>query len=220
MTPTFPVSFSRAHADRAPDVAASIGPNAVTQLHAALIAAGLEGEAIQLFSAAGAADWLADPPAAMVDERRVNRLHRMVRTLPPCQAAAILTDAGERTANYILANRIPKLAQTVLKRLPAPLAARALASAITAHAWTFAGSGRFSVRPGKPLLFEIAQNPLCAEDRAGAALCAWHSAVFQRLFQALVSHAARVVETACEGRGDSCCRFAVSWEPSAAALDP
>jgi divinyl protochlorophyllide a 8-vinyl-reductase len=131
----------------------------------------------------------------------------------------ILIDAGTRTADYILANRIPKLAQAVLKLLPAPLAARALAAAIAAHAWTFAGSGRFSVLRGNPMLLEIAQNPLCAEDRAGAAICAWHTAVFQRLFQALVSPAARVVETACEGQGDSCCRFAVSWHGRAAALD-
>jgi divinyl protochlorophyllide a 8-vinyl-reductase len=222
MTPTFPAFFSRTHAASPPaDLAARIGPNAVTQLHAALIAAGLEAEAVQLFSAAGAADWLADPPAAMVDERRVARLHRLTRTLLPAGTAEmILTDAGERTANYILANRIPSLVQTILKLLPAPLAAKALASAISAHAWTFAGSGRFSVRVGKPLIFEIAGNPLCAGERPGAPVCAWHAAVFQRLFQALVSRRAQVIETDCEARGDACCRFALSWDRRATALDP
>jgi divinyl protochlorophyllide a 8-vinyl-reductase len=193
----------------------------VTQLQAALLAAGLEDEAVNLFAAAGAADWLADPPAEMVDERRVARLHRLTRTmLAAGKAEMILTDAGARTADYILANRIPKLAQTVLKLLPAPLAARALASAITAHAWTFAGSGVFSVHVGKPLIFEIAGNPLCAGERPGSPVCAWHAAVFQRLFQALVSPSAQVIETDCEARGDACCRFAVSWDRRAAALDP
>ncbi|WP_244532423.1 hypothetical protein [Methylocapsa palsarum] len=75
MTPTFPAFFSRTHAANPPaELTARIGPNAVTQLHAALIAAGLEAEAVQLFSAARAEDWLADRPAAMVDERRVARL--------------------------------------------------------------------------------------------------------------------------------------------------
>ena len=48
-----------------------------------------------------------------------------------------------RTGDYLLAHRIPKPVQALLKRLPAPLAARVLLAAITRHAWTFAGSGRF-----------------------------------------------------------------------------
>ena len=77
---------------------AKIGPNAVIQLIQALTAAGLHDQAKTIFTTAGASDWLAQPPAEMVDERRVAAIHQTVRQLlPPEQAVAILTDAGLRT---------------------------------------------------------------------------------------------------------------------------
>jgi divinyl protochlorophyllide a 8-vinyl-reductase len=200
---------------------ANIGPNAVIQLLAALTAAGQGDKAASLFAAAGTSDWLAEPPAVMIDERRVARLHQTVRRLLSSdRATAILSDAGRRTADYILANRIPKPAQFVLKLLPAPIAARALAAAISGHAWTFAGSGHFAVRAGKPMHFEISHNPLCADEQAAAPVCVWHAAVFQRLFEVLVSPTARVIETACEASGDACCRFEIDWRPKRALIRP
>jgi divinyl protochlorophyllide a 8-vinyl-reductase len=200
---------------------AKIGPNAVTQLINALDAAGLQPAASAIFDDAGARDWLTEPPTAMVDERPVALLHQTLRKLlPPQQAAEMLADAGRPTADYILANRIPKPAQIVLKLLPAPLAARLLVSAISAHAWTFAGSGRFSGRTGKSVTFEIAANPLCAGEHSDSQVCVWHAAVFQRLFQVLVSPNTRVVETSCGARGDDCCRFVADWKsiPDAANI--
>lgn len=195
-----------------PHPAAAIGPNAVIQLIHALEAAGLAPAAAEIFSEAAASDWLAQPPTAMVDERPVAAIHQAVRKLlPPQQAAAILEDAGLRTGDYILANRIPKLAQTVLKLMPAPIAARMLTKAISAHAWTFAGSGRFSAAAGKTVTFEIVHNPLCAGEHADHQVCVWHASVFQRLFQVLVSPYTRVMETACGARGDTCCRFVADW---------
>jgi divinyl protochlorophyllide a 8-vinyl-reductase len=125
---------------------------------------------------------------------------------------AILTDAGLRTGDYILANRIPKFAQVILKLLPAPLAARMLVKAITAHSWTFAGSGRFSGVVGKNVTFEIAGNPIIAGERAETLVCVWHAAVFQRLFQVLVSPKSRSKEFACGAHGDQSCRFVVNWK--------
>jgi divinyl protochlorophyllide a 8-vinyl-reductase len=200
---------------------AEIGPNAVTQLINALNAAGLQPAANEIFTQAALTDWLANPPTAMVDERPVALLHQTLRKLlPPQQAATILDDAGRRTGDYILANRIPKFAQAILKLLPAPLAARMLVKAITAHAWTFAGSGRFSGRTGKTVVFEIAANPFCAGEHADQQVCVWHAAVFQRLFQVLVSPHTRVVETSCGARGDDCCRFVADWKsiPDAANI--
>jgi divinyl protochlorophyllide a 8-vinyl-reductase len=191
---------------------AEIGPNAVIQLIHALDAAGLEPAASEIFSEAAATDWLAHPPTAMVDERPVAAIHQAVRRLlPPQQASSILQDAGLRTGEYILAHRIPKLAQTVLKLMPASIAARMLTKAITAHAWTFAGSGKFSAKAGKTVTFEIAANPLCAGEHADHYVCIWHASVFQRLFQTLVSPYTRVTETACGAHGDACCRFVADW---------
>jgi divinyl protochlorophyllide a 8-vinyl-reductase len=195
-----------------PDSVAEIGPNAVIQLIQALNAAGLQQAAVAIFAAAKADEWLAHPPSAMVDERPVARIHQAVRQILPAQQAnAVLADAGLRTADYILANRIPKFAQVFLKLLPAPLAAKLLTKAIAAHAWTFAGSGRFTGRAGRPTVFEIAGNPLCAGEHSATPVCIWHAAVFQRLFQVLVSPRSRAVETDCGAHDADCCRFELNW---------
>jgi len=191
---------------------ARIGPNAVLQLMEALKAAGLARLSAPAFAAAGVAEWLVDPPTVMVEEHRVARLHQTVRSVAPDgQGKLLMAKAGRLTADYILANRIPKPAQALLKILPTCFAARVLVPAIGAHAWTFAGSGRFSGRAGPPTVFELAGNPLCVGERATEPVCAWHAAVFQRLFQVLVSPAARVAETDCEACGDPCCRFVLDW---------
>jgi divinyl protochlorophyllide a 8-vinyl-reductase len=95
----------------------------------------------------------------------------------------------------------------VLKRLPAALAERALLAAVGRHAWTFAGSGRFASRPGTPTVVEIADNPLCRGVSAEAPACDHHAATFERLWRALASPRARVVETACCACGAPACRF-------------
>jgi divinyl protochlorophyllide a 8-vinyl-reductase len=123
----------------------------------------------------------------------------------------VLRDAGRRTADYLLANRIPKPVQAVLKLLPPRMAAMILVSAIRRNAWTFAGSGVFGAHSGAPTIFEIRGNPLCAGETSPAPVCAWHAAVFERLFQKLVSRRARVTETECEASGADCCRFVVDW---------
>jgi divinyl protochlorophyllide a 8-vinyl-reductase len=110
---------------------------------------------------------------------------------------------------YILANRIPRPAQGALKALPAALAGRVLAWAIAQNAWTFAGPGRFRVATRRPLVFEIAANPLVRGEVASAPVCVWHAAVFARLFAVLVHPGTRVTETACCGCGDPACRFEI-----------
>jgi divinyl protochlorophyllide a 8-vinyl-reductase len=196
----------------AADRAGRIGPNAVTQLVESLRAAGLERAMAPAFSSVGAAVWLAAPPEAMVDAAQVGRLHRAVRaSLPPAQATALMADAGRRTADYLLSARIPRPVQRLLKLLPARLSAMLLVSAIRAHAWTFAGAGRFSARAGSPTIFELSGNPLCAGEHSPTPVCAWHEAVFRRLFQALVSPAATAVETSCAACGDAHCRFVLGW---------
>ena len=195
-----------------PEERARIGPNAVLQLTEALWAREWGALVAPMYARAGSSDWLSTPPAAMVDERRVARLHREVRaTLPPDEARAVMADAGRRTADYLLANRIPRFAQAALKVLPASLAARLLVGAIRANAWTFAGSSRFTAEAGAPTVFILAGNPLCAGERAAAPQCAWHAAVFQRLFQSLVAPGALAVETHCQAAGHRCCRFVLDW---------
>ncbi len=192
--------------------AGRIGPNAVSQLILSLRAAGLERAMAPAFARAGATAWLAAPPEAMVDAGRAGRLHRAVRaSLPPARAAAVMADAGRRTADYLLATRIPRPVQLLLKLLPARVSALILVSAIRRHAWTFAGAGHFSAQAGSPTRFALTANPLCGGEQSPNPVCAWHEAVFERLFQALVSPSARAVQTSCEACGDDHCGFVLSW---------
>jgi len=185
---------------------ARIGPNAAIQLAAAL--GDIEGgdAARKVFGGAGLVRWLDDPPDEMIDQTVAARLHHEVRvSLPSDSAHAVLADAGRRTGAYILAHRIPKLAQTVLKVLPAGLALPLLLAAIKAHAWTFVGSGVFRVQMRR---LHIEANPL-AEARAATPQCVWHACVFETLIQALVAPEARVSEVACCSTGAPACVFEI-----------
>ena len=191
-----------------------IGPNAITRVAEALG----PGLAAPVFQRAGLGAYLAAPPQAMVDEREVMALHAALRaTLGDAQAQRVAAEAGRRTAVYLLAHRIPALAQRVLKALPARLAARALLKAIGGHAWTFAGSGQFAVQisadRARPVVLTITHNPLCRGVHRAVPGCDYYRAVFEVLFRTLVHPNATVRETACEACGDPACVFEVCWSP-------
>ena len=161
-----------------------IGPNAILQLVPVLRAhlGDLRTHAI-----CAAANLHALPDGTqMVPEDDAARLHQAVRRLEPQRADLILQEAGARTADYILAHRIPRFAQIILKILPAPLAARILARAIAQHAWTFVGSGTFRVI--SPWCFEIENNPLNAGEEDSTSAASWNAAVFERLYCELVQN--------------------------------
>jgi divinyl protochlorophyllide a 8-vinyl-reductase len=157
---------------------------------------------------------LESPPGAMVPEDDVIALHRTVRRqLGQDAARAVMVAAGLGTANYLLANRIPALAQSVLRLLPARLASRALLAAIARHTWTFAGSGQVTFRPGRPVVVTIHHCPACRGESSASALCDYYSATFERLYGVLVDRRASVRETTCIARGDGECRFEIGWCP-------
>ncbi len=183
---------------------AKVGPNAVIQLAHALEALCSVREARAVFARAGLLDLLDDPPAEMVSETVVSALYRaLFDQFGHEQASRIAAEAGKRTADYVMANRIPALARLLLKALPGFCAAPLLLSAIAKNAWTFAGSGILTARKGRPHVIEIADNPLAIGR------CAWQEGVFQRMFQVLVSPRVQVVHTdCCETRGQIC-RFEI-----------
>lgn len=189
-----------------------IGPNAITRVGEALAVFAGRPTAEDVFARAGLAAHWRTPPQDMVDETEVARLHAALRdTLGEADARHVAREAGRRTGDYLLAHRIPKPVQAVLKRLPAALAARVLLAAITRHAWTFAGSGRFSARAGRPVVVQIRHNPLCRGMVADTPACEFYAATFERLFRALVHPRTQVVETHCEACGDDACRFELRW---------
>jgi divinyl protochlorophyllide a 8-vinyl-reductase len=191
---------------------ALIGPNAITRVAEALLPRVGDAATAAIFGRAGLLPYLARPPQRMVDEAEVRRLHRALHaTLGAAAAREVAREAGRRTGDYLLRHRIPRVAQTVLKRLPAPLAARVLLAAVRRHAWTFAGSGEFEAHAGRPVRLTIRHNPLCRELRLAEPGCDFYAATFERLFRVLVHPAIRAVETDCEACGDPACRFELRW---------
>ncbi len=191
-----------------PGAAGRVGPNAVIQLGHALRASHGPEVASAVYARAGATAMLDDPPEDMVSEQVVASLFRALHAeLPQAEADAVARDAGARTAEYLLAHRIPGPVRRFLTLLPVWASARLLLRAIAANAWTFAGSGSFSARPGRPHVIEIARNPIPMPG------CAWHVAVFAGLFASLVTPRTRVTHPACQLDGASACRFEVACGP-------
>ena len=183
-----------------------VGPNAIIQTRAALRDACDAETCAAIFRDAGLVRWFETDPGDMVPADSVNALNRAIAlALDAGTAEAVMREAGRRTGDYILANRIPKLAQRLLRLMPGPLARRMLLKAIAKNAWTFAGSA--DIRTG-PDFIEIIGNPVCL-GRQGFDACGWHEAVLERLFRALADKRAVLIETRCTGRGDPSCRFEV-----------
>lgn len=190
-----------------------IGPNAVTRIAEAL--GRLHGDPITraVFGDAGLAHHLAEPPGDMIDERDVITLHRAGRSRLGDEAfAQVAWLAGQLTGDYILAKRIPMFAQRLLKPMPRWLSSRVLGRAIAAHAWTFAGSGEFALKPRSGgMLLTIRNSPLAREVHASMPLCGYYSATFQRIFAHLVSPATLVTEISCMATGARTCCFSVEF---------
>ncbi|MCL4186974.1 MAG: bacteriochlorophyll 4-vinyl reductase [Rhodobacteraceae bacterium] len=184
-----------------------IGPNAVLQYLPVLERAGGAALGQAMLAAAG----LAGPPSdsGLMPEAPAAAFHRAVRATRP-DADRLAAEAGRRTADYILSRRIPRPARALLRALPAPMASPLLARAIAGNAWTFAGSGAFAIASRWPLAFAIADNPVVRGEVSPRPLCAWHAAVFERLFQALVDPRLTARETACCAMGDPSCRFEIA----------
>ena len=189
---------------------ARIGPNAILRVAEALgVLCDIQSRT-RVFEQAGLAEYLEHPPQEMVDEREVTALHQSLRAvLGVEQARRIGWDAGLRTGDYLLGNRIPPFAQAILKRLPAWLAERVLIKAIAKNAWTFAGSASFSTQPGRPTRLILAGSRVCLGASASEPLCDFYAATFERLFRTLVDPSTRVVEVQCQAKGDPECVFEV-----------
>ncbi|WP_180132214.1 bacteriochlorophyll 4-vinyl reductase [Rhodoferax sp. BLA1] len=193
-------------------VVGRIGPNAIIRVAETLHETFGSDVTAGLLTQAGLGHYLEQLPDKMVNEAEVLRLHQVLREqLGQPTFADITWKAGLKTADYLLANRIPKAAQLVFKALPAAASARLLLKTIGGHSWTFAGSGQFSYEVGQTVLLTIHNNPLCRDVHTEVPVCYFYSATFVRLFQVLVHPKTQVKETACEAKGDDVCRFELRW---------
>jgi divinyl protochlorophyllide a 8-vinyl-reductase len=189
-----------------PDAAAPgrIGPNAIIRTLEALRAAHGEVVTREVLRIAGLAAYADAPPAAMVDEAVVVRLHvTLANVLGGDEQAAIAAEAGRLTARYLLAHRIPTLARFVLRVLPAGLALPLLRRAIARHAWTFAGSGRFAWSAGGPIRLD--GGPFALRPDAASLLAPFYAATFETLLRALVDRRSRVIAVLDDERAPRAC---------------
>lgn len=188
------------------DAAGRIGPNAIIRLVEAVAAA--DGPAAAALLAAARLDYAPDRlPEEMVDEAEVVALHRaLVAAFGIAAGLRLAEEAGRRTADYLLAHRIPRAAQMVLRLLPPRAASRVLLLAISRHAWTFAGSGRLAVGTGLPLAIDVVGGPLMTAGAASPTVSRYYAATFRRLYQVLVSRKTRVTDliAAVDGVPASC----------------
>lgn len=189
--------------------AARIGPNALIQTAAVLCARFGDAEAGDVLMAATGRT-IERLPSDMVHEGEVNSLMAELRKRYGHElAASILHESGERTAAYLLANRIPAAAQWVIRMLPRMLGTRLLLSAVGRHAWTFAGSGRFSYIVGSPTTLCFGDCAICRGRSDAAPVCDYYAATFETLFRKLVNSHTRVREVECCAAGGSVCRFVI-----------
>jgi len=181
-----------------------VGPNAVIQTAEALRSCLGEDATREVFQTAGHLDLLDHHPQNMIDEAVPARLFATIyETLPPALASRVSRDAGWRTANYVIENRIPAVARRILRGLPAQLSKPLLLNAIAKNAWTFAGSGDCRTHNGTPAIVEIAANPLAMPG------CDWHRAVFETMFRNLVAPNTTVSHPTCCAEAGQVCRFKI-----------
>ncbi|RRR75448.1 MAG: bacteriochlorophyll 4-vinyl reductase [Candidatus Viridilinea halotolerans] len=191
---------------------ARIGPNSLIQTVGALEEQHGTQEAHRLLELMGHGELATQLPTTMVDEQEFIGLISALRgELGIAGAGKVLARAGERTAEYLLANRIPAPARFILPLMPRRLALPIFLKAIAGHAWTFAGSGRFSFmveRHGATL--RLADCPEARGISADVPVCSFYTACFQALLRPLIDRKLTVRERSCAAQGVEGCSFDVT----------
>ncbi|WP_305983740.1 bacteriochlorophyll 4-vinyl reductase [Roseibium sp. MMSF_3544] len=179
-----------------------VGPNAVIQLSNALDDLCGHPLAEAVFAQGGYPDLIDNPPDSMISETVPAGLMDVLWTsLSPAEAEAVARDAGRRTADYVIANRIPHAAKWLLARVPRVIGARLLLKAVHRNAWTFCGSGVCTVKMVPALTLTLKSNPIRTPG------CIWHVAVFEQLFGRLVSPEIQVIHAVHSTEGQTVDRF-------------
>jgi divinyl protochlorophyllide a 8-vinyl-reductase len=117
-----------------------------------------------------------------------------------------LRRSGNLTGEYVLANRIPKPVQRIIKLLPRSLRLKVLLTAIGKSAWTFAGSGTYSFITHPRPLITINNSIIKQAAQAQKPICSYYTGAFETLIKALVTPKAVITEVEClAGGSDKCC---------------
>ena len=150
-------------------------------------------------------------PGDMVDERTVRAfVERVLTRFGEENAAPLLRDAGHRTGEYLLAHRIPRVVQWLMRVLPARIGLALLLRAMRANAWTFAGSGHFTFRQRRhDTILTFTACAMCRDLHHTRPVCDFYAGTFEQLIRRLTHPKASVHELECQAAGGTCCRFVV-----------
>ena len=155
---------------------------------------------------------LEDMPTQMVDESEVRALvQTCLNTLGHRHTQAVLREAGQRTADYLRAHRIPRPVQWLVRILPARLGFVLLTRAMARHAWTFVGSGSFRVARPDPPELSIENCPLCRGLHLESPVCDFYTGTFERLLAVLERRDTCVAQVESAASGGVSCRYVVHW---------
>ncbi|NNJ10861.1 bacteriochlorophyll 4-vinyl reductase [Chloroflexales bacterium ZM16-3] len=188
---------------------ARIGPNSIIQTITSLRETCSPDE-LRALLAGEAEGYLSHLPHEMIPEGEFHDLVRLlVARMGIERAGEVLYRSGELTADYVRANRIPAPIRTLLGLFPAQISLRLLLPAISKHAWTFAGSGKFS--------FSLSLTPSVSigkpegQDTSGiaAALCCYYCGAFTQMLRRLVSRRIELRETSCQAHGGPACVYQI-----------
>ncbi|HEX2910096.1 MAG TPA: bacteriochlorophyll 4-vinyl reductase [Chloroflexia bacterium] len=195
-----------------PKPEALIGPNSLIQTVRSLQEVYGSAQTRSLLEQGNFGYLLQAMPSEMVDQQKfISLVKFLFDRLGEKEASTIMGLSGEYTADYILANRIPRPVQALLKVLPRRLSLRMLLSAVRKNAWTFAGSGIYSfvIRPRPVITLDGCITGLAL--RSDHPLCTYYAAAFEGLLEALVDPKATVRETDCLAAGAGHCVFEISF---------
>lgn len=191
-----------------PPAPGRIGPNTIIQ-----VAGVLRDRLSPSFAEAVLRDatryTLATLPSEMIDEREAQGVVRSLMARMGVELAApMLREAGSRTADYLLAHRIPRVAQWVMRAAPRRVGLSLLLKAMTANAWTFAGSGHFHVESdGHAPVLVFEECAMCRGMHEAIPMCDFYAGTFEQLIRVLIAPDVRVTEATCMAQGGAACRF-------------
>lgn len=151
-------------------------------------------------------------PGEPVRERQVAVLHQSLRRNHPDTAEEIQREAARDAVEWIMANRMPARARLLLTNMPYPLAVWMLGRHAVQNAWTFGGSGKFSILGTNE--FQLIDNPTVRGEHSASPICVWHEELFQHTFRRMAHSRLCCVETSCMAAGADACRFRLEMEPA------
>ncbi len=203
-TSTGKVSHSAGHGS------GKIGPNSIIQTFQALQEFYGQKKTREILEQGGQGHILSYLPSEMIDEQEFIALAKMLFSqLGVDEAIPLMRRSGNLTGKYVLANRIPKPVQRLIKLFPRPIRLKILLTAIGKSSWTFAGSGTYSFITRPRPLITINNSIIRQAVQADKPVCSYYRGAFETLIWALVSPKAVVEEVECLAGGDSRCRFVI-----------